>query len=125
MYEENLTLEQIIEEETQKVEEKYRIAENLIESIPSWEVHHKIGIDYETVKLMDLRRKKRNQIKEIQREIYDLNFEIGYKMGYEEGEIIGSYKIANCMLEADVSINEIATSTDLTKEQIKKIVQTI
>ena len=54
-----------------------------------------------------------------------MNYEIGFKMGLEEGEIIGKYKIANKMLEEDVPIKEIASATKLTMEQIKQLVQTI
>ena len=66
-----------------------------------------------------------NQRNELLREIYDMNYEIGFKMGLEEGEIIGKYKIANKMLEEDVPIKEIASATKLTMEQIKQLVQTI
>ena len=125
MCEEKITLEKIIDNETAKIREKYEEAEDFLKMIPSWEVHDKTGIDYETVKLMDSRRKKINQRKELLREIYDLNYEIGFKMGLEEGEITGKYKIANKMLEEDVPIKEIASATKLTMEQIKELFQTI
>ena len=125
MCEEKLSLENIIDEEKKKIEEKYEKAESLIENLPSWKVHNTTKIDYETVKLMDLRRKKRNQIKELEREINDLNYEIGFKIGLEEGGIISRYQIANKLLEEDVPIKEIASETKLTMEQIKQLVQTI
>lgn len=125
MCDEKLSLEKLIDEETKKIEEKYDEAEDLLELSPSWEVHYSTEIDYETVKLMDLRRKKINQIKELKREISNLNYEIGYKIGVEEGEITGSYKIAEALLKEDFSINQIAELTNLTREQIKQIVQII
>ncbi|WP_297983685.1 hypothetical protein [uncultured Methanobrevibacter sp.] len=125
MCDEKLSLEKLIDEETKKIEEKYDEAEDLLELSPSWEVHYSTEIDYETVKLMDLRRKKINQIKELKREISNLNYEIGYKIGVEEGEITGSYKIAEALLKEDFSINQISDITNLTKEQIKQIVQII
>ena len=125
MCDEKLSLEKLIDEETKKIEEKYDEAEDLLELSPSWEVHYSTEIDYETVKLMDLRRKKINQIKELKREISNLNYEIGYKIGVDEGEIIGSYKIAEALLKEDFSINQISDITNLTKEQIKQIVQII
>lgn len=68
-------------------------------------MHDSTEIGYETVKLMDLRRKKIKQIKELEREISDLNYEIGFKMGVEEGKII-----ANKLLEYDYSLKEISLS---------------
>lgn len=125
MCEEKLSLEKIIDEEKKKIEEKYEKAESIIELIPSWKVHDLTKIDYETVKLMDLRRKKKNQIEELEREISDLNYEIGFKMGFEEGKIIETYRIANRLLEEDFSLKEISTRTNLTTEEIKQLVQTI
>ena len=54
-----------------------------------------------------------------------MNYEIGFKMGLEEGQIIGRYEIANKLLEDDVPIKEIASETKLTMEQIKQLVQTL
>ena len=125
MCEEKLTLEKLIDEETKKIEEKYDEAEDLIEIFPSWKVHDSTEIDYETVKLMDLRRKKINQIRELKREITNLNYEIGFKMGVDEGEIMVCYKIAEALLKKDFSMNQISNITKLKTEQIKQIAQII
>ena len=125
MCEEKLTLEKIVDEENKKIEEKYEKAEKLIDIFPSWKVHNSTEIDYETVKLMDLRRKKINQISELEREISDLNYEIGFKIGVERGKIKETYKIANEFLKEDLSLNEITAMTNLTTEQLKKLVQII
>lgn len=125
MCEEKLTLEKIIDEENKKIEEKYEKSESLIELFPSWKVHNTTEIDYETAKLMDLRRKKKSQIDELKREISDLDYEIGFKMGVEEGEINVNYEIAHELLKEDYPLNEISTMTNLTTEQVKQLVQTI
>ena len=88
-------------------------------------VHNTTEIDYETAKLMDLRRKKKSQIDELKREISDLDYEIGFKMGVEEGEINVNYEIAHELLKEDYPLNEISTMTNLTTEQVKQLVQTI
>lgn len=92
MYKENLSLEEIIDNETKKIEEKYELSENLIEYFPPKKVSNKTGIDYEAAKLLDLKRKKEKEIVELEREIYELNYEIGYKMGIEIGRLERIYK---------------------------------
>lgn len=74
---------------------------------------------------MDLRRKKINQRKELLREISDLNYEIGFKMGLEEGKITSKYQMASQLLEKDLSINQVVKFTEITKEQIKRLTQII
>ena len=125
MCEEKLTLEKLIDKETKKIKEKYDEAEDLIELFPPWKVHDSTEIDYETAKLMDLRRKKIEQIIELKREVTTLNYEIGFKMGFEKGQIIEAYKMADTLLKEDFSMNQVSNITNLTTEQIKQIAQII
>ena len=112
-------LEKIKDEETEKIKEKYERAKNLLKIIPPRKVSDETGIDYEVIKKIDLKRKKENQIKELEREIYDLNYEIGFQMGFEIGYMETQYKIASKILEEN--IDEIARKTKLKEEEIKKL----
>ena len=119
MFEEKL--EKIKEEETEKIEEKYERSKNLLEIFPPRKVSNETGIDYELIKLIDLKRKKESQIKELKREIYDLNYEIGFQIGFEIGYMETQYEIASNILEDKIPMDEIASTIGLKEEEIKKL----
>lgn len=125
MCEEKLTLEKIIEKETENIEKKYDKAEYLLEDYPKWKVKKRTEIDMDILELMNLKRKKSNQIKELEKEISDLEYEIGYNMGFEIGKMKVQYKFAKVMIKKNLSIDKIASESELEEDQVKKLLQTI
>ena len=119
MFEEKL--EKIKDEETEKIEEKYEKSKNLLEIFPPKKVSKETGIEYEIIKKIDLIRIKENQIKELKREIYDLDYEIGFQIGVEIGYMETQYEIASNILEDKIPIDEIASTIGLKEEEIKKL----
>ena len=114
-------LEKIIAKETKKIENKYERSQGFVRGFQAWEIEDLTGINYEVIKLMNSRRKKQDQIRDLRKDIKDLDYEINFKMGFEIGCIKAKYKIASEMLKNDFSVSTIADSIELTEEQVKQL----
>ncbi len=116
------SLESILFNEEGEIHNKYSNAEFDIDFHPPRKVTSRTGIDYEVAKLMDLKRKKYIEMINLKREIYELDYEIEQKYDEEVEYMKNQFKRAYEMLDEEFSIKEIATATNLTENQIIKLI---